>query len=62
MLCGFLPFEHENTKKLYELIKMSDFERPSHLSANSVDLLKKLLNKDPERRINFDEIKQHPFC
>lgn len=54
MLCGYLPFEHENTKQLYELIKTSDFEKPEHLSKNALDLLTKILVKDPEKRVNFE--------
>ncbi|CAD8103409.1 unnamed protein product [Paramecium sonneborni] len=61
MLCGYLPFEHENTKQLYELIKNSDFEKPEHLSKNALDLITKILIKDPNKRYNFDQIKQHPF-
>ncbi|CAD8164108.1 unnamed protein product [Paramecium pentaurelia] len=61
MLCGYLPFEHENTKELYQLIKTSDFEKPTHLSPNAIDILTKILVKDPDKRLNFDQIKQHPF-
>ncbi|KAM3129511.1 hypothetical protein pb186bvf_018415 [Paramecium bursaria] len=62
MLCGFLPFEHENTKQLYEMIKKEDFEKPNHLSSSSIDLLSRLLTKDPVKRIGFDGVRQHPFC
>jgi serine/threonine protein kinase len=31
MLCGCVPFEEPNTKKLYEKIKKSDFVRPKYL-------------------------------
>ncbi|CAD8089552.1 unnamed protein product [Paramecium sonneborni] len=61
MLCGYLPFEHENTKELYQLIRTSDFEKPEHLSPNAIDMLTKILVKDPNKRLNFEQIKQHPF-
>ncbi|CAK94943.1 unnamed protein product (macronuclear) [Paramecium tetraurelia] len=61
MLCGYLPFEHENTQQLYELIKTSDFEKPEYLSKNAIDLLTNILVKDPNKRINIEQIKQHPF-
>ncbi|CAD8145544.1 unnamed protein product [Paramecium octaurelia] len=61
MLCGFLPFEHDNTKKLYEMIKYEDYEQPKNVSFFAQDLLKKLLVKDPQNRIGFDGIKQHQF-
>ena len=57
MLCGFLPFEHENTKQLYEMIKKEDFEKPNHLSSSSIDLLSRLLTKDPLKRIGFDGVR-----
>ena len=40
MLCGYLPFEHENTKKLYEMIKYDDYEKPKNISPIAQDLLK----------------------
>ncbi|CAD8067762.1 unnamed protein product [Paramecium primaurelia] len=61
MLCGFLPFEHENTRKLYEMIKYENYEEPKNVSYIAQDLLKKLLIKDPQIRIGFDGIKQHQF-
>ncbi|CAD8166345.1 unnamed protein product [Paramecium octaurelia] len=61
MLCGYLPFEHENTKKLYEMIKYEDYDKPKNISPAAQDLLKQLLTKDPSLRIGFQEIKHHPF-
>ncbi|CAD8070100.1 unnamed protein product [Paramecium sonneborni] len=61
MLSGYLPFEHENTKLLYEMIKYQDYEQPKNISSIAKDLLRKLLTKDPQLRIGFDEIKQHQF-
>lgn len=71
MLCGCVPFEDPNTKKLYEKIKKADFVRPryffidynyfSHLSPAAIDLLEKLLAKDPEKRITIDGLRNHPF-
>ncbi|CAK61473.1 unnamed protein product (macronuclear) [Paramecium tetraurelia] len=61
MICGCVPFEDPNTRKLYEKIKYSDFERPSHLSAQVIDLLNGLLNKNPQNRLSIAKIKMHPF-
>jgi 5'-AMP-activated protein kinase catalytic alpha subunit len=33
MVCGYVPFEDANTRKLYEKIKHADFARPSFLSS-----------------------------
>ncbi|CAK80366.1 unnamed protein product (macronuclear) [Paramecium tetraurelia] len=61
MLCGYVPFEDSNTRKLYEKIKHSDFQKPSHLSVQVVDLLQGLLNKNPLNRLSIAKIKMHPF-
>ncbi|CAD8075315.1 unnamed protein product [Paramecium primaurelia] len=61
MLCGYVPFEDQNTRKLYEKIKHSDFQKPSHLSAQVIDLLQGLLNKNPLNRFTIAKIKMHPF-
>ncbi|CAD8170425.1 unnamed protein product [Paramecium octaurelia] len=61
MICGCVPFEDQNTKRLYEKIKTSDFHLPKHVSLQAGDLLKKLLMKDPQQRITLQEIKNHDF-
>ncbi|CAD8080298.1 unnamed protein product [Paramecium sonneborni] len=61
MLCGYVPFEDSNTRKLYDKIKNSDFQRPSHLSPQVIDLLQGLLNKNPINRLSIAKIKMHPF-
>ncbi|CAK57035.1 unnamed protein product (macronuclear) [Paramecium tetraurelia] len=61
MICGCVPFEDQNTKRLYEKIKTSDFHLPKYVSLQAADLLKKLLMKDPAQRITLQEIKNHDF-
>jgi len=39
MICGYLPFEDQNTKKLYAKILKADYKIPSFLSEESKDLL-----------------------
>lgn len=50
MLCGFLPFEDPNTNKLYKKIMGGDFETPKVLSSESKDMLKAILDVNPETR------------
>jgi serine/threonine protein kinase len=61
MLCGKLPFFHEENEVMYEQILSGKFELPDFLSDNAKDLLSKLLEIDPKKRINFEEIKAHPW-
>lgn len=73
LLFGRLPFTAESEFKLFDVINNSELKFPDmsqwidaeKLSSNdlkqSTDLLNKLLEKNPEKRIDIDEIKLHPF-
>ena len=61
MLCGNLPFYHDDNQILYEKILSGKYESPSHLSEDAKDILSKLLEVDPKKRINFEGIKSHPW-
>ena len=61
MLCGKLPFFHEENEVMYEQILSGKFELPDFLSDNAKDLLSKLLEIDPQKRIKFEQIKAHPW-
>ncbi len=61
MLCGYLPFEDDNNDVLFKQILGGKIEYPNHLSEVSKDLLKKIIETDPEKRIKIEEIKEHPF-
>lgn len=59
LICGFLPFEDEDTSKLYDKILKGKYSIPSHVSSDARDLLEKILNVDPEKRFRFEDIKAH---
>ena len=68
MLCGYLPFEDEdsinnvsNSKLFKKILAANLLEYPNFLSDDSKDLLKKILVVDPKKRINLMEIKEHKF-
>ena len=61
MLCGKLPFYHEQNQIMYEQILSGKFEHPNFLSDNAKDLLDKIIEVDPKKRLNFEEIKSHPW-
>ena len=42
MLAGYLPFEDDNTTKLYKKICDADYSLPKALSPHAVDLLKRI--------------------
>ena len=62
MICGYLPFEDNDTAKLYKKIMDGEFEQPDFLSKDAIDLLKGMLNTDPEARFTFEQVKKHVWC
>ena len=61
MLVGALPFDDQELHKLYEQIKVGKFYIPSTLSLEAIDLLKKILEVNPKKRINIEGVKNHPW-
>ena len=61
MLVGSLPFDDHELYNLYEQIKTGKFYLPSTLSLEAIDLLKRILQVDPKKRIGIDDIKKHPW-
>lgn len=61
LVCGHLPFEDQNTAKLYEKI-LSGHHKPSAWCSPEVkDLLKHILEVDPNKRYTIAEIRKHPW-
>ena len=58
MLCGYLPFEDPNTNKLYKKIMAGDFELPRVLTPDSKEMLKCVLNVNPETRFKIPQIRE----
>lgn len=66
MLTGLPPFYDENTNKMYRMVLHDQVVFPPYLSPEAVDLISKLLDKDPAHRLggseeDVEEIKRHPF-
>ena len=61
MLVGELPFNDLDINILYKRIKLGTFNIPSNLSLESIDLLKKILQVNPDKRITIKEIKKHKW-
>ena len=61
MVCGYLPFEDPDTAKLYQKILAGEFEVPEFMTPLTEDLLHKILNTDPDKRITIDQIRSHDW-
>jgi 5'-AMP-activated protein kinase catalytic alpha subunit len=53
MSCGYLPFEDPETDKLYKKILNCDYSIPNYVSDSGSDLIRRILNTDPEARYNI---------
>lgn len=58
LLCGYLPFEDANTNKLYKKILSGAFDIPKFIGNDAKDLMRKILNVDPETRHKIPQIKE----
>ncbi|EAR87236.2 Serine/Threonine kinase domain protein (macronuclear) [Tetrahymena thermophila SB210] len=61
MLNGTPPFRHPQRTILYNQIIQNKVTYPSHFSPEAKDLISNLLQSDPEKRLNFSQLKLHPF-
>ena len=58
MLAGKLPFEDENTVVLYEKIINGDYEMLEGINEKTEEVLKRLLEPNPQKRAKLQEIKE----
>ena len=61
MICGYLPFSEDDDDKNKELIINGEVDYPPEISNKVKDLLKHMLDKDPNKRYNFQRIIKHPW-
>lgn len=59
---GRIPFEKENMLELYEAIRSEGLPAEEEKDANFRDLITRILEKDPEKRITMDEIRVCARC
>lgn len=62
-LYGHPPFEAEDQDGTYERIKVVDLRFPARpiVSAEAKDLITRLLQKEPEKRLTWNQISNHKF-
>lgn len=65
LLVGYLPFYHDNRNRTIELIRKGkvhfDMTDWGEISAEARDLIRKLLNVDPVKRFNAEDILNHSW-
>ncbi len=65
MLCGYEPFYGETDAELVEANKVAEVDFPdedwSKVSPFAKDLVKKMMHKDPNERVNVEQAMHHPW-
>ena len=61
LICGYLPFSDEDDNKNKILISEGKIEFPKEISNKLKDLLRHMLDKDPNKRYNFQKVVKHPW-
>jgi len=65
LLSGMPPFYHDDNFALFELIKECKYDLDDDiwktLSDGPIDIIKKILVADPEKRMTCDEMLKHPW-
>ncbi|RSL74887.1 hypothetical protein CEP51_011374 [Fusarium floridanum] len=58
---GRIPFNCEGVLDMYDAIKSDKPQIPEDENPEFVDLMNKILEKDPEKRITMDKLREHPW-
>ncbi|RMZ91980.1 hypothetical protein DV736_g799, partial [Chaetothyriales sp. CBS 134916] len=61
MLNGFLPFDGGDLPTTLRLVKKGEYFLPPTQSVEASDLIQRVLQKRPDKRISMDEIWTHPL-
>ena len=61
MLNGFLPFDGGTLPNTLRLVKKGEYYLPPSLSPEAADLVQRILQKRPERRITMEDVWTHPL-
>jgi len=61
MLNGSPPFQHSNLQKLHQLILTKSLKYPNYWHQNTINILKRLMERNSSKRIKIKEIKAHKF-
>jgi serine/threonine protein kinase len=61
MVCGALPFDDDQLAVLFQKIREGRFFLPNYISRDVRDLINRMLQPNPVKRIKLHEIQQHAW-
>ncbi len=60
-LVGKPPFEETEYNETYRRISKVDLIIPSFVNQNAADLIRRLLQHDPQKRFPLEQVEHHPW-
>jgi len=60
-LVGSPPFEEKDRKETFKRIQSVDIHFPEDFPELAKDLIEKMLQKDPSKRMSLNDVKKHPW-
>lgn len=61
MVCGRMPFDDDSMPALFNQIKEGKYQMPNYISSDVEDIINRMLQPNPVKRITMREIKDHPW-
>ncbi|XP_070000795.1 serine/threonine-protein kinase SIK3 isoform X4 [Penaeus vannamei] len=61
LVCGYLPFDANTLQTLRSIVVAGKFRIPFFMSAECENLITKMLQVDPDRRLSIERIMQHKW-
>uniref|UniRef100_A0AC34REG7 Protein kinase domain-containing protein n=1 Tax=Panagrolaimus sp. JU765 TaxID=591449 RepID=A0AC34REG7_9BILA len=61
LLVGALPFDDDNLRNLLEKVKKGVFHIPHFVPADCQNLLRSMIEVDPQKRISLQDVFRHPW-
>ncbi|GAA5963658.1 hypothetical protein JCM3765_003535 [Sporobolomyces pararoseus] len=61
LLTGTLPFDHPDVRTLLQRVKVGTYNMPRWLPEDAQDLIRRMLEVNPEKRITMEDIRAHPW-
>ncbi|XP_071552135.1 uncharacterized protein [Panulirus ornatus] len=61
LVCGYLPFDAKTLQTLRSIVVAGKFRVPYFMSSACDNLIRKMLQVDPEKRISIERIMQHKW-
>lgn len=62
LLVGALPFDDDNLRQLLEKVKRGTFHIPHFVPPDCQNLLRGMIEVDPEKRLALKEVNRHPWA